>query len=91
MRAITVGDEPVIRRVTGIQNPDEFATNAIRRMAWSPDGARLAVLVRPFASSRGFPWSNVFLYTVAADGSELRVLVREGPEGELVVEGEPAP
>ena len=81
LRAITVGDEPVIRQVTGVDG----VVTGILGMAWSPDGARLAVILAPFAGG------GVFLYTVAADGSELRVLVREGPEGELVVEGEPAP
>ena len=83
LHAITVGDEPVIRQVTGLGG---VGSNDILGMAWSPDGARLAVILEPFD-----PGGGVFLYTVAADGSDLRVLVREGPEDELVVEGEPAP
>ena len=44
-------------------------------MAWSPDGSRLAVVIQPIALG------GKVLYTVAADGSDLQVLVRVGPEG----------
>ena len=75
--AISVEEPHHIRRIT------DLATNGIRGLAWSLDGTRLAVLMAPFAWS---PSDDVVLYTVSADGSDLRVLVRQGPDGELVTE-----
>ena len=48
-------------------------------MAWSPDGSRLAVVSHPGSSVDG-----ALLYTMAADGSDVRVLVQvEGSLGGL--------
>ncbi len=49
--------------------------HGIHGMAWSPDGSRLAVVMAPRERQ------PIVLYTVAADGSDLQVLVRVGPEG----------
>ena len=49
--------------------------SGIRGMAWSPDRSRLAVVMAPHERQ------PIVLYTVAADGSDLQVLVRVGPEG----------
>ncbi len=49
--------------------------NGINGMAWSPDGSRMAVVTQPVELG------GAVLYTVAADGSDLQVLVRVGPEG----------
>ena len=49
--------------------------SGIRGMAWSPDGSRLAVVMAPRERQ------PIVLYTVAADGSDVQVLVRVGPEG----------
>ena len=86
--AVTADGEPVIRRFAGL------AGNWIIGLAWSPDGARLAVLTEPLSvhsyRSPSAPYADTVLWTVAADGSDLRVLVRQGPEGKLVAEGEAA-
>ena len=64
--------------------------NRIEGMAWSPEGERIAVRLRPFSLNRRFfdtqdgPGADIVLYTVALDGSHPVVLVREGPEGELL-------
>ena len=81
LHAIAVEPPHHVRRVT------EFGTNDILGLAWSPDGTRLAVLMRPFSWGQ---FSDVVLYTVALDGSDVRVLVRAGPEGNLLTEGESA-
>ena len=49
--------------------------SGIRGMAWSRDGSRLAVVIQPVSVG------GQVLYTVAADGSDVQVLVRVGPEG----------
>ena len=65
-------------------------------LAWSPAGGRLAVRRMSVSSSRARelglldPYADVVLFTVAPDGSDVQVLVREGPDGELVAEGEVA-
>ena len=58
------------------------------RMAWSPDGSRLAVLVDlPFQQHTvdTFNPSKVALYTIAPDGSDLAVLVRMSLQGDAFV------
>ena len=58
------------------------------RMAWSPAGSRLAVLVDlPFHPSTvdTFNPSRVALYTIASDGSDLAVLVRNSLQGAALV------
>ena len=83
LHAIAVSGEHAVRRIT------EFSTNAIRGMAWSLDGARLAVLMKPFSIADDLvldEYADIVLYTVAPDGSDLRVLVRVGADGELVAE-----
>ena len=87
LHAIAVSGEHAVRRTT------ELGTNAIRGMAWSLDGARLAVLMKPFSIADDLvldEYADVVLYTVAPDGSDLRVLVRVGHDGELVAAGEAA-
>ena len=54
-------------------------TSLIPLTAWSPDGSKIAV------RDRGYGTSSVVLYTIAADGSDMRVLVRGGGSG-LVAE-----
>ena len=84
--AVTVEGEPRIRRVA---NP----LNDVQGLAWSPEGTRLAVRLEPFsrcANLDACPYADVVLYTVAPDGSDLRVLLRAGRDGELVAEGEAA-
>ena len=54
-------------------------TSGLTRSARSPDGSRIAV------RDRGHGTSGVVLYTIAADGSDMRVLVRGGEVG-LVAE-----
>ena len=85
--AVSVQGAPRIRRVT------DLGTTDILGLAWSPDGGRLAVLMTPFSYYKDLvlnPYADVVLYTVAPDGSDLRVLARQGPDGELVAEGEAA-
>lgn len=60
--------------------------------SWSPDGSRIAVHVSRDAS--GASWSGydgpAVLYTMAADGSDIRVLVERDEEGNLAaVNGRP--
>ena len=52
-------------------------------IAWSPDGSRIAVLGNVPNSMD----SDIVLYTMASNGSDVRVLVRSGPGGALVAEG----
>ena len=83
--ATTVSGGAGIRRVT------ELSTNVIAGMARSWDGARIAVLMRPFSYADALsidPYADVVLYTVALDGSDPQALVRVGIDGELVAQGE---
>ena len=94
--AVTVDGEPVIRRFAGLGG------NFIRGLAWSGDGARLAVLTAPlsywstrppaaYADTRpSAPYADTALWTVAANGSDARVLVRLSVDDELVAAGETA-
>ena len=90
--AVAVGGEHAIRRVTrpGIVN--------ILGLAWSTDETRLAVRTGATPSSlqlsRATPYAehaDIVLLTIAPDGSDLQVLVRVGPNWELVAEGEAGP
>ena len=75
------GYRPPRMRITPRSDPKVFVINADgsqpREVAdgtyasWSPDGSRIAV-VDDYDSDEGTP----FLFTVAADGSDIRVLVR---------------
>ena len=61
----------------------------IGNLAWSPDGSRIVVLF-PNIGSQGLPlrlFSSMVLVTVARDGSDLRVLVREDRESKLEAAG----
>ena len=80
--AVAVGGEHRIRKVAA-------RLGEALGLAWSPDGERLAVRVPPYESDIS-AYARIVLYTVAPDGSDLQVLVRVGPEGELVAEGEAA-
>ncbi len=58
------------------------------RMAWSPDGSRLAVLVdlpKHQLTADTFNPSRVALYTIAPDGSDLAVLVRDSLQEDAFV------
>ena len=77
---VAVEGEHRTRRVT----PE----SAVRGVAWSPDGERLAVLTDRARAIDGDV--AAVLYTVARDGSDLRVLAREGPDGALLAAGEMA-
>ena len=85
--AVTADGEPVIRSFAVLNLNDNLG------MAWSPDGARLVVSSRPFSVSPDVihpsrPYADVVLWTVAAKGGDLQVLVRARPNGELVAQGE---
>ena len=67
----------------------EFPIFGISGLAGSPNGARIAVLRTPDRTPLSHPY-DVLLYTVGWDGSDAQVLLRHGPDGELVVEGEAA-
>ena len=80
--------------------PSRF--QGIAGMAWSPDGSRLAVVTQPAGPGRAIGYKDgVFvyevvpvLYTVAADGSDIRVLVQledptDGEEGDVELKGVP--
>ncbi len=60
------------------------SADTVRGRASSPDGSRVAVLTYLGA---GLGAQHVVLLTAAPDGSDVRVLVRLGPDGELVAEG----
>ncbi len=81
--AISVDGEHAMRLVA------ETGMNEILRMAWSPDGTRLALLMSPslYASGGRRTINNldadVVLYTIKPDGSDRQVLVREDREGKL--------
>ena len=81
--AVALHGDHEIRRVTGPEN-------AVLGLAWSPDGTRLVVRIQPFrtdASPDVYPfarYADIVLYTVARDGSDMRVLAREGAGGDLV-------
>ena len=48
-------------------------------VAWSPDDSRIAIFVHSRNTARGsYPDSNELLYTIASDGSEIRILMRVG-------------
>ncbi len=53
--------------------------------AWSPDGSRIAVLTRLTSTSKEIVSNSPVLYTMAWDGSDIQVLVRETDKG-LVAE-----
>ena len=55
------------------------------RIVWSPDGSR--ALVSELTTSR-YEEGEELLYTIAADGSDKRVLVRFGPVGPVAANGE---
>ena len=46
--------------------------------AWSPDGSRVAVLMAEQYTYDYYPNGSIVLYTMAPDGTDLRVLVRGG-------------
>ena len=58
------------------------------RIVWSPDGGR--ALVSNLTTSMTSPYDDgeELLYTIAADGSDKRVLVRFGPVGPVTANGE---
>ena len=88
--AIAVEGEHAVRLVTEVAKPGR---SEILGMAWSPDGARLALLMRPSLYSSGGRRTidnldgDVVLYTIAPDGSNRQVLVREDREGKLEAAG----
>ena len=88
--AISVDGEHAVRLVTEVAKPGR---SEILGMAWSPDGARLALLMRPSLYSSGGRRTidnldgDVVLYTIAPDGSDRQVLAREDREGKLEAAG----
>ena len=86
--AVSADGEPTLRRFAS------KAGNLTLGLAWSLDGERLAIRTAPLsgvAIRSPIPeYAETVLWTVAADGSDVRVLVRQGPEGELVAVGEAA-
>ena len=85
--AVSVDGPPRIRRVAQFVNEP-------MGLAWSPAGTRLAVRQNPLLPCGNLatcPHAGVVLFTVAPDGSDMNVLVRIGPGGELVAEGEAGP
>ena len=98
--AIAVDGE---REIRWLDRPELLAQgerelgNAFSELAWSPDGASLAVSLS-FSFGDEFadwlssnPYANVVLYTVAADGSDLRILLRVNSDGRLVAEEDWSP
>ena len=84
--AVTTDGERTLRR---------FASkggNLTLGLAWSPDGARLAIRAAPLGAaalrSPIHEYADTVLWMVSADGSDVRVLVRVGPDGELVGAGD---
>ena len=75
--AMTVEAPHVLRRVAS-------PTTEVLGLSWSPDGTRPAVRADPFTGGSSNPDGDAALYTVATDGSDFRVLVREGPDGKPV-------
>ena len=66
------------------RSPEEFASEQGRATAaWAPDGSRIAVRAAPYPSSKG----AAVLYTMAPDGSDVRVLVRGDGDGGLELAG----
>ena len=65
----------------------QLSWNLIEGMALSPDGERIAVRLKPFSAfwTKEDPGADIVLFTVYLDGSRPRVLVREGPDGEMEV------
>ena len=76
--AVSADGEGRTRRVT----PD----SAVQALGWSADGTRLAVLTNPSRALAGD--IDALVYTVAADGSDLRVVARAGPGGPLEASAE---
>ena len=77
--AVAVDEDSVVRRFAGL------SPNKIIGMSWSPDGTRLAMLARPFSYVVNARYSphDVLLWSVAADGSDARWLVRVDSGGQL--------
>ena len=68
------------------RTPEKFANERGRARAaaaWAPDGSRIAVRT----SGGPTPDGEVVLYTMAPDGSDVRVLVRGAGDGELELAG----
>ncbi len=69
---------------TGDVRRIEVLPYGIDGMAWSPDGSRLAIVTQPSRLGRAIAYKDgvyeyevvPVLYTVSADGSDIRVLVR---------------
>ena len=77
--AVAANDDGEGRRVTAPEN-------SVLGLAWSRDGTRLAVRAQSFRTDR-YPltrYADIVAYTVAPDGSDMRVLAREGSDGTLV-------
>ena len=95
LRFVATQDVPIgensYRKVTGVHaiKTDGSGLQMMAELehpgltAWSPDGSRIAVRVE---TTRLNGDSNVVLYTVARDGSDMRVLVRKGLGGNLIPE-----
>ncbi len=66
------------------RSPESFAKERGRAAAaWAPDGSRIAVR----AAGHPAPSGTAVLYTMAPDGSDVRVLVRGAGDGELELAG----
>ncbi|MYD92375.1 MAG: hypothetical protein F4Y02_01510 [Chloroflexi bacterium] len=66
------------------RTPEQFASDRGRAAAaWAPDGSRIAVR----AAGDPTPSGEVALYTMAPDGSDVRVLVRGNGDGGLELAG----
>ena len=64
----------------GESNPQLIAEVPHRsRIVWSPDGSRALVSNLTTSYSPSYDYGEELLYTIAADGSDKRVLVRYGP------------
>ncbi len=86
---------------TGDVRRIEVLPYGIDGMAWSPDGSRLAIVTQPSRLGRAIAYKDgvyeyevvPVLYTVSADGSDIRVLVQlEDPvdgEGDVRLRGVP--
>ncbi len=58
------------------------------KIVWSPDGSKVAISHIGVSQYPKYDYGDVILYTMAADGSDKRILVRQGRNGPEAANGE---